>query len=142
MSEAAQATTPPADVTQTTPQPPPAQAAQPEPAPPAGQNQAVEVRQVELPEAADNPERGGAGQIDILLEATVPVMARLGQVEVQLKRLLQLGPGSVLQLDRQVGEPVDLFLRGARFATGQLVVVGDRLGVRIKEILAPAPAGP
>jgi flagellar motor switch protein FliN/FliY len=141
MSEAAQATTPPADVTQTTP-PPPAQAAQAEPAPPAGQDQAVEVRQVELPEAADSPARGGAGQIDILLEATVPVTARLGQVEVQLKRLLQLGPGSVLQLDKQVGEPVELFLRGSRFATGQLVVVGDRLGVRIKEVLAPAPAGP
>ena len=52
------------------------------------------------------------------------------------RELLEMGPGSVLKLDRQVGEPIDLFLRGVRFATGHLVVVGDHLGVRIKEILA------
>jgi flagellar motor switch protein FliN/FliY len=54
--------------------------------------------------------------------------------------LLQLGPGAVVTLDRQVGEPVDLILNGVRFATGHLVVVGDQLGIRIKDILAsPAP---
>ncbi len=63
--------------------------------------------------------------------------ARLGEAEIQIRELLQMGPGSVLKLDRQTGEPVDLYMRGTRFATGYLVVVGEQLGVRVKEILAP-----
>ncbi len=104
----------------------------------AGQEASVEVQEAALPEAADTGAKGGGGQIDVLLETKVPVTVRLGQVELQVRDLLQLGPGSVLQLDKQVGEPADLFLRGVRFATGTLVVVADRLGVRINEILSSA----
>jgi flagellar motor switch protein FliN/FliY len=50
--------------------------------------------------------------------------------------VLELGPGAVVTLDRVAGEPVDLILNGECFATGNLVVVGDRLGVRIREILS------
>jgi len=60
----------------------------------------------------------------------------LGQARPTVRELLEMGPGSVLKLDRQVGEPIDLFLRGVCFATGHLVVVDDYLAVRIKEILA------
>jgi len=69
----------------------------------------------------------------------MPVSVRLGQVEIEVRNLLELGPGSVLKLDRRVGEPVDLLLRGICFATGNLVVVGDHLGVKIKEVM---PSGP
>lgn len=73
----------------------------------------------------------------------MPVLAQLGQVEIAVRDLLQMGPGSVIQLDKKAGEPVDLYLRGVQFATGTLVVVGDQLGVRIKEILsAPGGEGP
>ena len=102
------------------------------------QGPGVDVHEAELPEAADAGTKTGGGQIDILLDTTVPVMAQLGEAEMPVRELLQMGPGSVIQLDRQAGEPVDLFLRGIRFATGTLVVVGDRLGVRIKEVLSPA----
>ena len=64
----------------------------------------------------------------------------LGHAEVEVRQLLQSGPGSVLQLDKKAGEPVDLYLRGIRFATGNLVVVGEQLGVRIREILPSASA--
>ena len=97
---------------------------------------AAEVHEAELHEAADEVVEGAGGQIDILLDTSLSVSAQLGEVEIQVRQLLRLGPGSVLKLDRQVGEPVDLFLRGIRFATGQLVVVGEQLGVRIKEILS------
>jgi flagellar motor switch protein FliN/FliY len=101
---------------------------------------AVEVQDVQLPEAQDRSPRPGAGQMDMLLDVTVKVQACLGEVETQVRDLLQINTGSVITLDRRVGEPVDLFLRGTRFATGHLVVVGDHLGVRIKEILQPEAA--
>ncbi len=106
--------------------------------PPEGDD-SVQVQEAELPESTDKPKGNGNGQIDILLESTMPVSVQLGQVSVQVRELLQLAPGSVLKLDRKVGEPVDVFLRGTKFAIGQLVVVGDRLGVRVKEVLSPAP---
>jgi flagellar motor switch protein FliN/FliY len=108
----------------------------PSPADGAGQEaQAVEVRPAHLPEEAEQTVAAGGGQVDILLNATMPVTASLGNVTVQVRQILQLGPGSVIKLERKVGEPIDLYLRGIRFATGQLVVVGDHMGVRIREIL-------
>jgi len=100
------------------------------------QPQAVEARPVELPEVADKTVKIPSGQIDILLDASMTVEARMGEADMRVCDVLQLGPGSVLKLDRKVGEPVDLYLRGIKFASGQLVVVGDQLGVRIKEILS------
>lgn len=99
---------------------------------------AVEVQQAELPEAEESPAAAPGGQIDLLLDATMSVSACLGEVEMEVGELLQLGPGAVVKLDRIAGEPVDLLLRGVRFATGTLVVVGERLGVRIQEILPPS----
>lgn len=98
---------------------------------------AVDVHEAQLPQVTDSGIKSSGGQIDILLDTTMTISACMGNAEMQIRDLLQLGPGSVLKLDRQVGEPVDLFLRGVKFATGQLVVVmGDRLGVKIKEIIA------
>lgn len=94
----------------------------------------VEVQEAELPEAVDSASQGPGTEIDVLLDTVMPVDVSLGQVELQIRDLLQLGDGAVLKLDKRVGEPVDILLCGARFASGTLVVVGDRLGVRVKEI--------
>ena len=97
----------------------------------------VEVHEAELPAADVNAAGGPAGQIEeILLDVSVPISACLGRTELTMGDLLQVGRGSIVPLDRQAGEPVDLYLRGARFATGTVVVVGDKLGIRIKEILS------
>ncbi len=95
----------------------------------------VDVQEAQLPDVPDAGIRGGAGQIDILLDAAVPVEVSLGRTEMQIRDVLQLGSGSVVKLDKQAGEPVDLYLRGVRFATGSLVVVGEQLGVRIDQII-------
>ena len=99
---------------------------------------AVEVQQAELPEAVDKGTRVAGGQIDILLDTTMTVTVCLGEAQVIVRDLLQLGPGAVVKLDRRVGEPIDLYLSGVKFAIGHLVVVGEQLAVRIKEILTPA----
>jgi flagellar motor switch protein FliN/FliY len=101
---------------------------------------AVQVEDVQFPQAHEQPNKSAPGQIDLLLDISVKVQACLGEVEIQVRDLLQLNTGSVITLDRQVGEPADLYLKGARFATGYLVVIGNRLGIRIKEVL-PAAVG-
>lgn len=103
----------------------------------AAPDDGVNVREADLPPAAAGDASAGPGQIDILLDSTLVVSATLGQTQVPIRDLLQTGAGSVITFDRKVGEPVDLYLSGVHFATGQMVVVGDKLGVRVKEVLAP-----
>ena len=98
----------------------------------------VDVREPELAQAMPSAGKGPGGQIDILLETNMSVSACLGEAQLPVRELLAMGPGAVLKLDRRVGEPVDLYLRGIMFARGTLVVVGEQLAVRIKEILPPA----
>lgn len=102
---------------------------------------AAGVSEAELPQACPGIVPGAPGQIEILLDAQMGVMVELGRAEVLVRDLLALGAGSVIKLDRRKGEPVDLYLRGVKFATGNLVVVGDHLGVRVREILSPPKPG-
>ncbi|MFP3936916.1 MAG: FliM/FliN family flagellar motor C-terminal domain-containing protein [Phycisphaerae bacterium] len=95
----------------------------------------AEVSEAQLSEAGEGKTDAAPGQIDILLDTTMPITVNLGEVEMQVRELLELGPGSVLKLDRRVGEPVDLYLRGIRFAEARLVVVEENLAVRIERIL-------
>lgn len=105
----------------------------PQAAPAAG---GVEVHEAQLPQVPEARTNGAPGQIDILLDTPIMVQAQLGEVQLQIKDLLQVGAGSVIKLDKRVGEPVELFMRGTCFARGHLVVVGEQLGVRISEILS------
>lgn len=105
----------------------------------------VEVSAINLPNATDTGARVHAGQLDILLDTTVEITVRLGDARMPARQLLELGPGAVVRLEKIAGEPVDLLLNGVCFAKGHLVVVGDQLGVRIRDILAapgdtPPPA--
>jgi flagellar motor switch protein FliN/FliY len=94
------------------------------------QAQSVEFSDVVGTEATT----GGAGSIDLLLAMDVPVTVVIGKTELPVKRLLQLGPGSVLKLDKSIDEPADLYLKDIKFATGNIVVVDDRFAVRIEKI--------
>jgi flagellar motor switch protein FliN/FliY len=95
-----------------------------------------QVQSVEFAEAAENEPAGSSGSIDILLDMDVPVTVAIGQTEIPIRRLLQFGPGSVLKLGKPIDEPVDLYLRDTKFATGNVVVVDGLFAVKIKEILS------
>lgn len=105
------------------------------------QEDTVDVQEAQIPEAADLPIGESSRSIDVLLDTEMPITVRLGKATLRVSELLQLSPGSVLKLEKNVGEPLDVYLQGNHFATGQLVVVGDQLGIRVKEILAPTMAG-
>jgi len=94
-----------------------------------------QVQSVEFAEAVENDSVGSGGSIDILLDMDVPVTVAIGQTEIPVRRLLRLGPGSVLKLGKPIDEPVDLYLRDSKFATGSVVVVDECFAVKIKQIL-------
>ena len=92
----------------------------------------TQAQSVEFSEAADNKTTGTGTSIDILLDMNVSVTVAIGRIEVPIQQLLQLGPGSVLKLDKPIDAPADLYLRDTRFATGNIVVVEGKFAIRIK----------
>jgi len=94
-----------------------------------------QAQSVQLSEAPDGQTASPAGSIDILLDMSVPVTAAIGRTEIPVRRLLRLGPGSVLKLDKSVEAPADIYLKDTKFATGNVVVVDERFAVRINQIL-------
>ncbi len=94
-----------------------------------------QAQSVEFSEAVGGEAVGAGASLDILLDMNVPVTIAIGQTEIPVRRLLQLGPGSVLKLGKPIDEPVDLYLRDTKFATGSVVVVDGRFAVKITQIL-------
>ena len=86
------------------------------------------------------PEPAGAPAFDALLDISMPVAIEIGRATMTVQEILQLGIGSVVQLDRIVGEPVDIYVSDRKFAQGEVVVVGEHFGVRITKLLA-GPGG-
>src|SRR3990172_828763 len=100
------------------------------------QDAQIQAQNVEFSEVAESGNATPGASIDVLLDVNVPVTVIIDKTEVSVQRLLQLGPGSVLKLQKPVGAPVDLYLKDAKFAAGTIVVIDDRFAVRIKAILA------
>jgi flagellar motor switch protein FliN/FliY len=75
------------------------------------------------------------GALSILHDLTLPVAIELGRTRMSVHEILGLGRGSVIQLERLAGEPVDVFVGDRRFAEGEVVVVGEQFGVRVTRIL-------
>ena len=97
--------------------------------------QQTETQNAEFAEAQDTGGTPGEENLDILLDINMPISVNLGKTEVPFRRLLQLGPGSVLQLDKTIGQPAELYVQDINFATGDVVIVDGCFAVRIKEIL-------
>src|SRR5687768_6805248 len=79
---------------------------------------------------------GGEVPMSLLLDLTLPVSIELGRTSMTVQEVLRLGRGSVIQLDRLAGEPIDIFVGDRRFAEGEVVVLGEHFGVRITRILS------
>jgi flagellar motor switch protein FliN/FliY len=95
----------------------------------------TEVKSVDFSEVNGSEVAGSGGSIDFLLDMNVTVTVAIGKRNMTIRRLLQLGPGSILKLDKPVDVPADLYIKDTKFATGSIVVVDGRFGVRIKNIV-------
>jgi flagellar motor switch protein FliN/FliY len=80
-------------------------------------------------------EEGGGHNLDLLMDVAVPITAEIGRADLPLADVLRLGTGSVVELDKSADEPVDILVNGKLLATGEVVVVGDRFGVRILDVV-------
>jgi flagellar motor switch protein FliN len=76
--------------------------------------------------------------ISMLMDLTLPVAIELGRTTMSVQEILQLGRGSVVQLERLAGEPIDIYVGDRRFAEGEVVVLGENFGVRVTRIIAKA----
>ena len=74
--------------------------------------------------------------LSMLLDLTLPISIELGRTSMTVQEVLRLGRGSVIQLERLAGEPIDIFVGDRRFAEGEVVVLGDHFGVRITRIVS------
>jgi len=74
---------------------------------------------------------------DLLLDVPLKVSVELGGTKLRIQELLELGQGSILELDRLAGEPVDILVNGRPIALGEVVVVNDRYAVRVVSIHSP-----
>jgi flagellar motor switch protein FliN/FliY len=86
-------------------------------------------------ENAAEPGRGSSKELDAVYDVPVQVSAVLGRASMQVSQLLKLGRGAVVELDRKVGEAVDIYVNNRLVARGEVVVVEDRLGVTMTEII-------
>jgi len=85
--------------------------------------------------AGDNSGPSGARDLEAVYEIPVQVSAVLGKSSMQVSNLLKLGRGAVVELDRKVGEAIDIYVNNRLVARGEVVVVDDKLGVTMTEII-------
>lgn len=75
-------------------------------------------------------------RFELLLDVPLEVMVQLGRTRMTIQELLSLGPGSVIELDKVAGEPLDIIVNDRLVARGEAVVVNDKFGVRITDIVS------
>lgn len=86
----------------------------------------------------DNAQRAAANELDIIMDIPVRLSVELGRTRITIKQLLDLAQGSVVELDGLAGEPMDILINGYLIAQGEVVVLDDKYGIRITEIVTPA----
>lgn len=76
--------------------------------------------------------------LDVILDVPVSLSLEVGRTRIPIRNLLQLNQGSVVELERGAGEPLDVYVNGTLIAQGEVVVVNDRFGVRLTDVVSPA----
>lgn len=88
--------------------------------------------------AASNHATPNAQDIQMILDIPVQLTVELGRTRVPIRNILQLGEGSVVELEAMAGEPMDVLVNGFLIAQGEVVVVNDRFGIRLTDIVTPS----
>ncbi len=124
--------------TPVSPSPSPAPTPSPTPAPAAAAAVGATARPAQF--APLQPSNGTPANtnLDMLLGVNLKVTVELGRTRMTIEEILQLGPGSVVELDKLAGEPVDVLINDRLIARGEVVVIDDRFGVRITDVVPPA----
>jgi flagellar motor switch protein FliN/FliY len=84
------------------------------------------------------PCSNGKCDLDIILDIPLNVTVELGNVKMPVNELLQLGQGSIIELSKQVGEPLDIYVNNKLVAKGEVVILDEKFGIRVADIINPA----
>lgn len=76
--------------------------------------------------------------LDMILDVPVTLGMEVGRTRISIRNLLQLNQGSVVELDRAAGEPLDVFVNGTLVAHGEVVVINEKFGIRLTDVISPA----
>ena len=80
----------------------------------------------------------GNPDLDVILDIPVSISMEVGRTSITIRNLLQLNQGSVIELDRLAGEPLDVLVNGTLIAHGEVVVVNEKFGIRMTDVISPA----
>lgn len=100
-----------------------------------------DVKPVQLDQLGGGEVSTGTGlgsDLDLIMDIPVTLSMELGSTEIAIRNLLQLTQGSVVELDRFAGEPLDVLVNGTLIAHGEVVVVNDRYGIRLTDVVSPS----
>ncbi len=92
---------------------------------------------VELDELQDDAQPVDDPKLDVILDIPVTLSMEVGETDIAIRNLLQLNQGSVIELNRVAGEPLDVKVNGTLIAHGEVVVVNDRYGIRLTDVISP-----
>ena len=90
----------------------------------------------ELHSDGTNPQK--KPELDVILDIPVYISMEVGRTSITIRNLLQLNQGSVIELDRLAGEPLDVLVNGTLIAHGEVVVVNEKFGIRMTDVISPA----
>jgi flagellar motor switch protein FliN/FliY len=81
---------------------------------------------------------GGDINLDVVLDIPVTLSMEVGRSRISIRNLLQLNQGSVVELERATGEPLDVYVNGTLVAHGEVVVINEKFGIRLTDVISPA----
>ncbi len=98
---------------------------------------AAAARPADFPVLEQSGPTGGPNAVDFILDIPLQLSVRIGSTRMLIRDLLQLGQGSVIELDKLAGEPMEVLVNGKLVARGEAVVVNEKLGVRLTDVISP-----
>ncbi len=104
-----------------------------------GENKDAGFQQVEAKQLNESANTGdGDVKLDVILDIPVTIAMEIGRTQLSIRNLLQLNQGSIVELDRLAGEPMDVLVNGTLVAHGEVVVVNEKFGIRLTDVISPA----
>jgi len=93
---------------------------------------------IELDELKETAKPTQSPDLDVILDIPVTISMEVGRTSITIRNLLQLNQGSVIELDRLAGEPLDVLVNGTLIAHGEVVVVNEKFGIRMTDVISPS----
>jgi flagellar motor switch protein FliN/FliY len=95
------------------------------------------IEAFDTPPRADGPTSMEGPNLEVILDIPVTISMEVGNTSINIRNLLQLNQGSVIELDRLAGEPLDVLVNGTLIAHGEVVVVNEKFGIRLTDVISP-----